>query len=63
VAYYDAPVTSGPPPDDLAERFARARASATGHRLHLVDWFACDDQMFRSFRLALEPDGEWWDLP
>jgi hypothetical protein len=63
VAFCDEPVADGPPPDDLGERFAVARAVCAQHGIHLVDWFSCDDQLFRSTRLALEPDGEWWDVP
>ena len=62
VAYCDEPVLEGPPPDDTAERFAHARAVARWHGIHLVDWIACDDDRFRSFRLALEPGGEYWDV-
>ena len=50
VAFCDEPVTEGPPPTDLAERFALARSIAAFHGVHLVDWFACDDQLFRSAR-------------
>ena len=63
VAFCDEPVTMGPPPDDVALRFALARTIASDHGVHLVDWIACDDQEFRSFRLSVEPEGEWWDVP
>ncbi len=63
VAFCDEPVSSGPPPPDLADRFSRAQSIAASHGIHLVDWFACDDDLFRSARLTLEPDGEWWDVP
>ena len=63
VAYCDEPVVDGPPPDDLAERFARASATAAELGVHLVDWIACDDQLFRSTRLALHPEREWWAIP
>ncbi len=63
VAFCDEPVSSGPPPADLAERFALARSIAASHGIHLVDWFACDDDLIRSSRLALDPDGQWWDVP
>lgn len=62
VAFCDEPVLEGPPPPDLAERLAFARSIAAPHGIHLVDWIACDDQLFRSSRLALEPDGDWWDV-
>ena len=63
VAYCDEPVAMGPPPPELPERFELARSIAASHGVHLVDWFACDDQVFRSTRLALDPEGQWWDVP
>jgi hypothetical protein len=63
VAFCDETVVDGPPPADLALRFALARSIAASYGVHLVDWFACDDHMFRSSRLALDPTGEWWDVP
>lgn len=63
VAYCDEPVALGPPPPDVAERFASARALAASYGIHLVDWFACDDRMLRSSRRTLEPGCEWWDVP
>ena len=66
VAYCDEPVNDGPPPPDLAERFFDARLMAAAYGIHLVDWIACDDDMFRSTRFALMPedeDIEWWDVP
>jgi hypothetical protein len=63
VAFCDEPVTQGPPPANLAERFASARALCSEYGVHLVDWFCCDDDLFRSARLALEPGAEWWDVP
>jgi hypothetical protein len=62
VAFCDELVVEGPPPTDLAERLALARSIAAPYGVHLVDWIACDDQLFRSTRLALEPDGDWWDV-
>jgi hypothetical protein len=63
VAFCDEPLVLGPPPPDLAARFASARSIAAAHGVHLVDWFACDDDLFRSTRIALDPDSEWWDVP
>jgi hypothetical protein len=63
VAFCDEPVTSGPPPPGLGKRFALARSIAAPYGVHLVDWFACDDQLFQSTRFALDPDCEWWDVP
>lgn len=62
VAFCDEPVVEGPPPPELAERFDLARSITASYGIHLVDWFACDDQLFRSSRLALDPDGDWWDV-
>lgn len=63
VAFCDERVPAGPPPADLADRFRSARSIAASSGMHLVDWFACDDVLIRSSRLALDPDGEWWDVP
>jgi hypothetical protein len=63
VALCDEPVSWGPPPADVGDRLARARAAAADLGVHLVDWIACDDQLFCSFKLAVEPGGEWWDVP
>lgn len=63
VAFCDEPVEWGPPPEELAARFARAREIAASWNVHLVDWIACDDQLFRSCRFALDEDTAWWDLP
>ena len=37
---------------------ALARSIAASYGIHLVDWFACDDEVFRSSRFALDPDPE-----
>ncbi len=63
VAFCDEPVSAGPPPADLADRFSLARSIAESYGVHLVDWFACDDVLIRSSRLALDPAGQWWDVP
>jgi hypothetical protein len=63
VAFCDERVKEGPPPPELAARFASARSIAGSYGIHLVDWIACDDQLFRSTRFALEPDSTWWDVP
>ena len=65
VAFCDESVTYGPPPSDLAYRFASARSIAADWGVHLVDWIACDDQLFRSARMALglHDMAEWWDVP
>jgi hypothetical protein len=65
VAFCDEPFIMGPPPADTAARFGLACASAASYGIRLVDWFACDDDALRSFRLALHPGEPWWpsDLP
>jgi hypothetical protein len=60
LALCDEPVALGPPPADLATRFATARAAAMVHGVLLLDWIACDDQVLRSARLALDPDAGRW---
>jgi hypothetical protein len=65
VAYCDEPVDARPPPRyvaAVARRFAGARSLAGRLGFHLVDWIACDDQAFRSFRLTVAPDTDGWDL-
>lgn len=66
VAFCDEPVAAGPPPPDFLERFDVARGLARTCGVHLVDWFACDDEQFRAARLmtlALEDQPDWWDVP
>lgn len=63
VAYCDEPVSQGPPPPEVVLRFGQARAIAEAHGVFLVDWIACDDQLFRSSRCIVDPDGDWWRLP
>lgn len=62
IAFCDEPVTDGPPPADLAERFDNAGNLCKVLDVHLVDWIACDDQRFRSSRLCLFPGEDWWSL-
>jgi hypothetical protein len=63
VAFCDEPVTEGPIPAPLVARWERARDITEVYGIHLVDWFSCDDDKFRSTRLAIEPDAPWWDVP
>lgn len=63
LAFCDEEVAWGPPPPELADRFARARATCADAGVHLVDWFSCDDLLIRSSRLALDPAAAWWDIP
>jgi hypothetical protein len=66
VAFCDEMLSIGPPPLDLARRFGEACRIARRQGIHLVDWIACDDHLFRSSRFALSPEtapGEWWDIP
>lgn len=66
VVLCDEPVSDGPPPPGFLATFERARRAAQRHGVHLVDWIACDDDMFRcarrrTFELTAEPG--WWDAP
>jgi hypothetical protein len=63
IAFCDERVVEGPPPPDVADRFAYAQSIADEYGIHLVDWIACDSLAFRSFRLALHPDEPWWNVP
>jgi hypothetical protein len=63
IAFNDEPVEWGPPPADLATRFWGWQATCRASGIHLVDWISCDDQTFRSTKLAIQPDDEWWDAP
>ena len=63
IAYCDEPVTMGPPPPDIAQRWSMATSVCDSHGIRLVDWFACDDEAIRSFKLALHPDEPWWPAP
>ena len=62
IVWCDEPVSEGPPPADLAERFASWQVLVGDYGLWLVDWFACDDQFMRSSKLAVDPEHEWWEL-
>jgi hypothetical protein len=61
IAFSDEPVLWGPPPPEVAATFEAARAMAAEAGVRLVDWMGCDDQCFRSSRLALWPDADPWD--
>jgi hypothetical protein len=62
VALCDEPVKWGPPSADVSDRFDLARSIAADFGVRLLDWIACDDDLYRSFRIALYPGEEWWDL-
>jgi hypothetical protein len=63
VAFCDEEVVAGPiDRHELGRRFDVASEVCAGAGVHLVDWIACDDDQFRSFRFALD-DGEWWNVP
>lgn len=66
VVLCDEVVESGPPPPAFMARFERARSIAAAHRVHLVDWIACDDDLMRFARLGTLAPAEgldWWDVP
>jgi hypothetical protein len=60
VAFADEPAVEGTlPPQDLPERWARARATAEAAGIRLVDWFACDDLAVRSTWIAVHGARPW----
>ena len=66
VAFCDERVAAGPPPPEFLARFDEARALARSYGVHLVDWFACDDEQFRAARLTtllVQEQPDWWDVP
>lgn len=66
VVLCDELVEGGPVPPSFDARFERATRMARMHRVHLVDWIACDDDRFRCARLrsmAPAEDPDWWDVP
>ena len=64
VVLNDERVEAGPPDlEALTARFTLARSVCAAAGIHLVDWICCDDQLFRSTRFAIDPEGEWWDVP
>jgi hypothetical protein len=44
------------------QHVGRGAAAAIAFCDEPVDWFACDDDTFRSSFLALRPDAPWWGL-
>jgi hypothetical protein len=58
-------VDDGRLPPDIPYRLWQYRLLCQSAGIQLVDWFACDDQAVRSFKLAVEPDAadDWWDVP
>ncbi len=60
MAFCDEEVVAGPPPHDLRERFGYAYDAASRWGVHLLDWVACDDLLFRSTRAVLFPDEDEW---
>lgn len=63
VVLNDEPVAWGELPPEQAERFELASLLCRVRGIHLVDWICCDDQLFRSTKLALLPGEEWWEVP
>ena len=64
VALNDEEVRPGPVDlDALRTRFELARSVCAAAGIHLVDWIGCDDDNFRSTRMAIDHEGEWWDVP
>lgn len=66
VAFCDERVAECPPSPEFLARFDQARALAQTYGVHLVDWFACDDERFRAARLTtllVDEQPDWWDVP
>lgn len=63
VVFNDEPVAWGEPPPGQRVRLELARLICASAGVRLVDWICCDDQLFRSTKIAFEPGTEWWDLP
>lgn len=66
VAFCDEPVSSGAPSPAQLGRFDQARTLARSYGVHLVDWFACDDESFLPLRLrtlVMDDQPDWWDVP
>lgn len=66
VIFCDEPVADGAPAPEFLERFSSARELAAKFGIHLVDWFACDDDLFRSARCSVpnaDEQPDWWDVP
>lgn len=66
VVFCDEMIANEPPSNASLERFRNARALAAYFGVHLVDWFACDDEIFLAARLhtlRVEEQPDWWDLP
>lgn len=66
VVLCDQPVEEGPVPPEFTATFERAQDIAGRHAVHLVDWFACDDDRIRCARLHTYPPASqsgWWDVP
>ena len=66
VVLCDEAVEDGPAPASFVATFERAQSMAREHDVHLVDWIASDDDLFRcARRRTFTPEAEpgWWDVP
>lgn len=66
VVLCDEPVKHGPPPSAFLDKFKAAQEIARRHRVHLVDWIGCDDDLFRCARrreFTPTPERGWWNVP
>ncbi|KUG59295.1 hypothetical protein AVL62_06340 [Serinicoccus chungangensis] len=68
VVLCDEPVEQGESVDlaPFLTTFETAKGLAARHRVHLVDWVSCDDDVYRFARLgSMDPTTEpgWWDVP
>lgn len=62
VVFNDEPVSEDIP-GNLAQRFEAVSAVFAAHGITLVDWWMCDDQLFRSMRFSVDPNQPWWPWP
>lgn len=66
VVLCDQPVEEGAVTPEFIATFEQAQRIARKYGVHLVDWFACDDDLIRCARLHTFPpeaDPGWWDVP
>jgi hypothetical protein len=60
IAFNDEPVDKDKPPGTYFHFFTRMRQLADRRGLRLIDWFACDDDLFRSMSPMAAGSEEWW---
>ena len=66
VVLCDQPVEDGAPSPEFTATFELAQGLARKYGVHLVDWIACDDDLFRCARMRTfgpKTEAGWWDVP